>query len=215
MASDAQTAPDTPAAAAAPTQCYDVVVSLGTDHHPFDRLLDWMQDYLQQHPDVRALIQHGFTTPRPAGDHVARMPREELLELYRNSTVVVVQGGPGSILDAREAGVVPVTVPRVAELGEVVDDHQVQFTAVMDSRDDAVRVETREELFAALDRALQDPASVRTAPREPHSAEAAAALGRNLEQLLRQRPPAQGRFRRRLLQLFSRPVSPDRTPSKG
>lgn len=208
-------ASDTETTTAAPRQCYDVVVSLGTDHHPFDRLLDWMQDYLQQHPDVRALIQHGFTTPCRAGDHVARMPREELLELYRNSTAVVVQGGPGSILDAREAGVVPVTVPRVAELGEVVDDHQVQFTAVMHSRDDAVRAETREELFAALDRALADPDSVRTSPREPHSAEAAAELGRNLELLLQKPPSAHGRFRRRLKQLFSRPDSPARTTSKG
>ncbi|MBG7588141.1 hypothetical protein [Rothia kristinae] len=116
---------------------YDLVVSLGTDHHPFDRLLDWCEDYALARPGTRCHIQHGFTKAPQRCTGVERMPREQLLETYRGAAAVLVQGGPGSILDAREAGIVPVAVPRRQDLGEVVDDHQIQFTRIMAEQGEA------------------------------------------------------------------------------
>ena len=106
---------------AAPVPRYDLVVSVGTDHHRFDRLLRWVQEYLEANPQVSALVQHGFTDPIPAGECVQRMPREQLLEHFRTSGVVLVQGGPGSILDARLTGAIPLAVPRRAVVGTPAD----------------------------------------------------------------------------------------------
>ena len=44
-----------------PTKTYDLVVSLGTDVHTFDRLLRWVEAYLEAHPEVTCLVQHGHT----------------------------------------------------------------------------------------------------------------------------------------------------------
>ena len=44
-----------------PTKTYDLVVSLGTDVHTFDRLLRWVEAYLEAHPKVTCLVQHGHT----------------------------------------------------------------------------------------------------------------------------------------------------------
>ncbi|QPT53028.1 hypothetical protein [Rothia kristinae] len=187
---------------------YDLVVSLGTDHHPFDRLLDWCEDYALARPGTRCHIQHGFTKAPQRCTGVERMPREQLLETYRGAAAVLVQGGPGSILDAREAGIVPVAVPRRQDLGEVVDDHQIQFTRIMAEQGEAVMATSREELFDALDRALAQPEAFRTAPRLPHPEQAARKLEDSLTTLLEAPSPPRRRFPRRLMQLLSRPVRP-------
>lgn len=51
----------------------------------------------------------------------------------------------------------PVVVPRLARLGEVVDDHQVTFGRWMAERGQAHCVEDEEGLRAHLDAALADP----------------------------------------------------------
>lgn len=182
---------------------YDLVVSLGTDHHPFDRLIGWVDQYLAARPEVKALVQHGFTTAPQHAEGVNRMPRAELLEIYRAAEVVLVQGGPGSILDAREVGLIPLAVPRVASLSEVVDDHQVEFSRVMQEHGEAIVVTSAEDLATKLDAALADPASVRGTERVPASDAAAANLAAALAPVLAQ-PAGQDRTRplRRLGQIL-------------
>ncbi|MGN5734320.1 glycosyltransferase [Arthrobacter psychrochitiniphilus] len=104
------------------------------------------------------------------------MPRQELLDLYRNSDVVVVQGGPGSILDAREIGRIPIAIPRRADLGEVVDGHQKVFTEVMVQQGDAIMAESYEQLSAELERAIAEPRLVVGPPRLARPDEAASKL---------------------------------------
>ena len=146
-----------------PTKTYDLVVSLGTDVHTFDRLLRWVEAYLEAHPEVTCLVQHGHTAPIKHADNLKLLPASELLDYYATARVVLVQGGPGSIQDARRTGALPLAVPRRAEFDEVVDNHQVPFTTLMEKRGHAVVVESREDLFAKLDLALANPSLFRTA----------------------------------------------------
>ncbi|WP_237198665.1 glycosyltransferase [Rothia nasimurium] len=165
------------------TKVYDLVVSLGTDHHHFDRLIQWVDAYLADHPEVIALVQHGFTAPPQHADAVERLPRADLLDLYRAAKVVLVQGGPGSILDAREVGAIPLAVPRVAERDEVVDNHQVEFSRVMETHGEAIVVTSPEDLRNKLDAAFADPGSLRGTYRVPGSDQAADNLSAELEAL--------------------------------
>lgn len=162
---------------------YDLVVSLGTDYHHFDRLIQWVDAYLSDHPEVSCLVQHGFTKPPKHAEAVERLPRAELLDLYRSAKVVLVQGGPGSILDAREVGAIPLAVPRMAKLDEVVDDHQVEFSNVMQRHGETIVVGSAEDLRNKLDAAFADPDSLRGTYRVPSSDKAADNLTAALREL--------------------------------
>lgn len=178
-----------------------VVVSLGTDHHEFNRLVDWIDRWLEyREAPVECLVQHGFSSVPQRAKAVERMPRPELLELYKQSDVVVVQGGPGSILDARGVGRIPIAVPRRADLNEVVDGHQRIFTEFMVQQGDAIMVESYAELVSQLERAIAAPGSVVTSPRVARPSLAAGKLEAAIS--AQNARPDKGRTRRRLKQLL-------------
>lgn len=182
-----------------------MVVSLGTDHHKFDRLVGWVDDWIAARDgDVDCLVQYGSSRVPTLARGVDRMPRTEILALYSASDVVVVQGGPGSILDAREVGRIPLAVPRLPHLHEVVDGHQVAFTRAMVASGDAIMAASYEELVSALEAALADPNSVITPPR--HASPQAAAD--KLEQAIKweaDQEPDWRRMGRRIRQLLHGP----------
>lgn len=106
-----------------------VVVSVGTDHHPFDRLMAWVDQWLGTAcpPGVECVVQSGTSRPPTLADARPVVPYKDLMDLMRTATAVVIHGGPASIMDARAAGHVPIVVPRRKQLGEHVDDHQLAF----------------------------------------------------------------------------------------
>lgn len=191
-----------------------VVVSLGTDHHKFDRLVDWIDIWLERSDSPPScLVQYGASRPPRHAEGIARMPRKELLELYAQAAVVIVQGGPGSILDAREVGQLPIAVPRKPELHEVVDGHQLAFSEVMARHGNAILVSTREDMVAAIDNAMLHPESVHTQPRVSDAAAAAQKLRDSLDRLDHMsRAPI---TLRRVGQLLSQQFTSGRTPTNS
>ena len=168
-----------------PADIYDLVVSLGTDYHTFDRLLRWVKAYLAENPQVRCLIQHGHTSPVEGADNVKLLPAGTLKHLYAKAQVVLVQGGPGSIQDARATGAIPLVVPRRVEFDEVVDNHQVPFVTMMEKQGGAVIVESRADLFDKLTLAFENPSLFHAA--QPYVANpniAAEQLAQGLDNLL-------------------------------
>ena len=168
-----------------PADTYDLVVSLGTDYHTFDRLLRWVKAYLAENPQVRCLVQHGHTSPVEGADHVKRLPAGTLKRLYAKAQVVLVQGGPGSIQDARATGAIPLVVPRRVEFDEVVDNHQVPFVTMMEKQGGAVIVESRADLFDKLTLAFENPSLFHAAqPYVANPSIAAGQLAQGLDNLL-------------------------------
>lgn len=168
----------------APHDSLAVVVTLGTDHHPFARLVDWVDRWAGDHPDHRCVIQHGSApAPRHAEGHPVLDPAD-IPGLMGRAAVVVGHAGPGTILDARAAGRLPVVVPRLARLGEVVDDHQVTFGRWMDARGQAICVEDEDRLRDHLDAALLDPSRYRLTAAADSGAPAVTLFGDLVEGLL-------------------------------
>lgn len=157
-----------------------VVVTVGTDHHPFTRLIGWMDTWSAAHPEVRCVVQHGMSPPPTHAEAITIVPRSTMLELMGAATAVVAQAGPGSILDARRAGIVPIAVPRLSHLGEVVDDHQVAFAAAMQRLGDAILASSRSEVEAALEAVFDEPDSVRRAARPSPADDTASQIGDEL-----------------------------------
>lgn len=168
-----------------PADIYDLVVSLGTDYHTFDRLLRWVKAYLAENPQVRCLVQHGHTSPVEGADNVKLLPAGTLKRLYAKAQVVLVQGGPGSIQDARATGAIPLVVPRRVEFDEVVDNHQVPFVTMMEKQGGAVIVESRADLFDKLTLAFENPSLFHAAqPYVANPSIAAGQLAQGLDNLL-------------------------------
>jgi UDP-N-acetylglucosamine transferase subunit ALG13 len=119
---------------------------------------------------------------------------DDIVSLTQRSDVVITQGGPGGIMDSRYCGILPIVVPRLPALNEVVDDHQVLFCRQLAEADMIRLAGTEAELHAALDRALADPAALRIQAGSEHVAAAVERTGALIEDLVRPRP---ARHRRR------------------
>lgn len=133
-------------------------VSVGTDHHRFDRLIDWVDEWVTLHPDrVGYVLQHGYSRPSELALNHAILAQSEVMAILRETPIIVTQGGPGSIVDARLAGRLPIAVPRHHSLREVVDDHQVAFCDVMEASGHCLVADTRDRLHELLELALQNP----------------------------------------------------------
>ncbi len=174
-----------------PSPHASVMVSLGTDHHAFERLVRWVDAWVasarSRGGTVRYTLQHGATAPSALAMNVALLPRHDMLHLFAEHDLLVVQGGPGSIRDVRSVGRVPIVVPRRRDQREVVDDHQIDFARFMAARGECALAEDGQELAALLDRYASDPAALRR-PAPPTHADATAEEVRRALQATAGRP---------------------------
>lgn len=134
-----------------------VVVSVGTDHHPFDRLVQWIDRWAQHHLNVDVVIQYGSAAPPGHARSVPYLSHTDLVANITAAAVVVSHGGPATIAEAWRAGMIPLVIPRDSGFGEHVDNHQMTFVGVLASRGQVVEIRTETQLGESLDRALEDP----------------------------------------------------------
>ena len=168
-----------------------LLVTVGTDHHPFDRLVRWADAWLAKGgAAMRCLMQTGTSAP-PAGG-VSWRPYLEfgaLQAAMASAAAVVCHGGPGTILGARHMGAVPIVVPRQHRLGEHVDDHQVAFSRRLAADGDDIHLaETETGLHRLLDRVAAEPAAFRAGPGDRATAGAVREFERLVDGLVGQRP---------------------------
>lgn len=160
-----------------------VVVSVGTDHHPFDRLVTWIDGWAADHPDVRVVVQRGSAAPTATAESETLIPHAELCRLFGQATAVVVHGGPSTLMDARDAGRRPILFPRDPSFGEHVDGHQISFAEHLAGGNLARVAFDLETLGRYLDEALTDPAAY-LAPVDAAPAPGVVAFGRIVDDLL-------------------------------
>lgn len=139
------------AALPVPGPLRSVVVTVGTDVHPFDRLVRWADLWALDHPDTEVLVQYGSSRPPRWATGRPALPRQELLEAFAEADVVVASCGPGAVMDARSVGRRPVVVARRQDLGEIVDGHQQRFAAHLEETGLALSVADEAGLRDLLD----------------------------------------------------------------
>jgi UDP-N-acetylglucosamine transferase subunit ALG13 len=168
-----------------------LLVTVGTDHHPFDRLVRWVDAWLAGGPrELRCLLQTGTSAP-PTGpaSWQAYLEFDALQAAMGEAAVVVCHGGPGTILGARHMGAVPIVVPRQHRLGEHVDDHQVAFARRLAAEGGEVHLaETEADLHRLLDRVTAEPARFRAGPEVRATTAAVREFGRLVDDLVGDRP---------------------------
>jgi UDP-N-acetylglucosamine transferase subunit ALG13 len=106
-----------------------VLCLVGTDHHPFERLVSWCDELAAARPDLDVLVQHGSTRAPHTAAGREFLDKQTLAESLQRAHVAACHGGPGLISDVRGAGLLPLVVARDPSLGEHVDGHQLRFVA--------------------------------------------------------------------------------------
>jgi UDP-N-acetylglucosamine transferase subunit ALG13 len=136
-----------------------LLVTVGTDHHHFARLVNWIDNWLSDGgaSKMRALVQHGPAQAPVLADALVHAGYLELQAELRRAAVVVTHAGASTIMEARRAGRLPIIVPRRPDLGEIVDAHQIAFGRRMHAVGMAVNCESEAELREALDSAAANP----------------------------------------------------------
>jgi UDP-N-acetylglucosamine--N-acetylmuramyl-(pentapeptide) pyrophosphoryl-undecaprenol N-acetylglucosamine transferase len=120
-----------------------VVVTLGTCHHGFSRLIRRLLEILPA--DAEVLWQTGNTDTSGLGISAHyEIPERDLMEAMREADVVVSHAGAGTAIAALEVGKCPVIVPRRVARGEQIDDHQTQIARELGDRGLSVSVEADE-----------------------------------------------------------------------
>jgi UDP-N-acetylglucosamine transferase subunit ALG13 len=178
-----------------------ILITCGTNEQPFDRLVAAAHDLGDgEHLFVQhgaSQVEHGF------GEWVDFVSFDELADRMRDARVVISHAGVGSIILARRCGKVPIIVPRRADLGEAVDDHQVPLARRLHDRGLVELVENVADLPRAV-RLANGTARLGTADDLPGADALAADLREGLDAAMRRRPPTkvQRDVRRDVRRLF-------------
>jgi len=136
-----------------------ILVTVGTDHHRFDRLISWFDDWVAEQTvadHIEGFVQRG-TSPPGKVESSDYLDFSALRQRIRASEVVVTHGGPGSIMECRRWGLLPIVCPRDPNHGEHVDNHQQLFSRRLAAQGQILLAETKIDLFGLLDSMTVEP----------------------------------------------------------
>jgi UDP-N-acetylglucosamine transferase subunit ALG13 len=145
-----------------------IFVTVGTDHHPFDRLIRWIDEWLAtgSRDSVDCLVQAGTSSSARRARSTSYVTYPEMDLALREASAVVCHGGPGTIMLALAAGKKPIVVPRRSALGEHVDDHQVVFARRVSQEGSILLAESQDRFRELLDWTIVHPERFRSDRRE-------------------------------------------------
>lgn len=110
-----------------------ITVTLGTIPYPFNRAIQWLNLLLDNEIITEPIfLQHGVTDVKSVCNHelvtaVPLLPSDELAEKIGVSRLIISHAGQGSTRKLAMQDKSFVIMPRLAEHGEHVDDHQLLF----------------------------------------------------------------------------------------
>lgn len=113
-----------------------IFVTVGTHEQPFNRLIKKVDELVADGTITEpVVIQTGFSTYVPKHCEWHKMlSYDEMKRYIDEARIVITHGGPASFIEVLQAGKIPVVVPRLAEFGEHVNDHQEEFAQVVNKR---------------------------------------------------------------------------------
>lgn len=113
-----------------------IFVTVGTHEQPFNRLIKKVDELVADGTITEPVVmQTGFSTYVPKHCEWHKMlSYDEMKRYIDEARIVITHGGPASFIEVLQAGKIPVVVPRLAEFGEHVNDHQEEFAQVVNKR---------------------------------------------------------------------------------
>ena len=132
-----------------------ILVLLGTQDNSFHRLLDKIQELINEKVIIEKVIVQAGRTKYESKDMeiYSLMPEEKLREIMKKADLVITHGGVGSIVMALKMGKKVIAVPRLSVFGEHINDHQIQIVDSFDKQDFLIGVTELDDLEKALNKA--------------------------------------------------------------
>jgi UDP-N-acetylglucosamine transferase subunit ALG13 len=133
-----------------------IFATVGTDVHPFNRMTDWIDAWLEAGgmDRARCFMQTGTSAKPRLADHNPYLGYTDMVENIRAAAAVVCHGGPGTVMLCASLGKRPIVIPRSAARGEHVDDHQRAFSRRVAADGTVLLAETEGQFGALIDGAL-------------------------------------------------------------
>jgi UDP-N-acetylglucosamine transferase subunit ALG13 len=132
-----------------------IFVTLGSQQFQFNRLLKKIDELIE-----KGVITEDVYAQTGASDYVPVhyrykkfLDREEFAEAEGQADVLITHGGTGAIIGGVKKGIKVIAVPRLAEYGEHVDNHQLQIIKEFDEMGLIMAcydVENLEEIFQKI-----------------------------------------------------------------
>jgi len=129
-----------------------IFITVGLEQFPFDRLLRAM-DHLAESGTIQGPVfaQIGHSRYEPRHFKFCRfLPFDQMRTHLLEADTVVCHGGVGTILLALELGKIPLVLPRRAEFGEQLDDHQLDLVSRLREGNRVIVADTEERLAEKL-----------------------------------------------------------------
>lgn len=128
-----------------------IFVTVGTQL-PFNRLIQWIDHWAKDHPDTEILVQCGSGGELPVfADYSTSMSPDDWEAHFRRAELVVSHAGMGTILKSLDFGKPLIIVPRIAELNEHRNNHQLATANHLKSISGLYIAESEESLHCLLD----------------------------------------------------------------
>ena len=67
-----------------------VLALSGTDHHPFERMVSWIDLAASRHPDLRFVVQHGTAAPPAVAEGRDYLAHDEMVDLIAQALLVEI-----------------------------------------------------------------------------------------------------------------------------
>ncbi|MBD7970810.1 PssE/Cps14G family polysaccharide biosynthesis glycosyltransferase [Paenibacillus gallinarum] len=109
-----------------------IFVTVGTQKFPFTRLFQMVEKLIQSHLITDEVIaQVGYTEYASDRMTIYKFLQEtEMMENILASDIIITHAGVGTITNCLENNKKIIVVPRTMELGEHIDNHQMEITDV-------------------------------------------------------------------------------------
>lgn len=127
---------------------------------PFDRLIQAMDNWAKQHPDIPVFAQIGEGNFEPSHfDFVRMMSPAEFAAKIRQADLVVSHAGMGTVISALQEGRRMVVMPRRADAREATTNHQVDAIRWLRDKLGVFVALSESEIPSAIEQALQSDSS--------------------------------------------------------
>lgn len=106
-----------------------IFLTVGSQKFQFNRLLKAVDDLIEKGDiDEPVFAQIGYSDYKPKHyEYQPFMDRRHFVQMQERADIIITHGGTGAIMGAIKKGKKVIAVPRLAQYGEHVDDHQLQL----------------------------------------------------------------------------------------
>ena len=129
-----------------------ILVLLGTQKYNFNRLLDCIQENIDNGTiKDKVIVQAGHTKFKSKDMEIFDLiPIDKMSELMDEADIVITHGGVGSIVGALKKQKKIIAMPRLKKYGEVANDHQKETVEMFLKNNYIKCANTAEELSNVL-----------------------------------------------------------------